>query len=124
MKINGKEVDMQKIVFQYETENKLDYNKTKKGTNLEWWSTTQGLMQREKNREMLKSRVSTCHRQKIKYLLTETKTKDQFTVVGQKELAYFLGFETFNSHLRSLMNLNKQLPNKFRTKFYDIEEIL
>ena len=71
MKINGQEVDMKQVVAQYEQENRINYSKMKKkGNNVEWWNSTQGMAQREVFRQALMARIDTCHRQKIKYILT------------------------------------------------------
>ena len=118
MKINGKEIDMAKIVKQYEKENKLDYNKKKKiCVNLEWWNSEPGLIQKDRLREKLEK--IGIHRQKIEYILTDITTNETFEIIGQKELAEFLGYKSFNSDLRYRAN-SSIIGNKTRTKTFKI----
>ena len=125
MKINGQEVDMKQVLAQYEQENRINYSKMKKkGNNVEWWNSTQGMAQREVFRQALLARHDTCHRQKIKYILTDTETEEETEIEGQVELAAFLGYKKFNSDLRMRMLYTKQLSNKSKTKTYNIKETL
>lgn len=124
MKINGQEVDMKQVVKMYEHQYNIKYDGKKKCNNIEWWNTTQGMVQRDKMRELLLARVDTCHRQKIKYILTDIETEEETEIEGQLELAAFLGYKKFNSDLRMRMLYTKQLSNKSKTKTYNIKETL
>lgn len=118
MRINGKEVDMKKVVAQHEKENKLDYSKKKKVClNSEWWNSEPGLIQKDKLRAtMIEKGI---HRQKIKYILTDTTTNETYELTGQDEVATFLGYKRFNSDLRYRVN-SSVIGNKSRTKTFKI----
>lgn len=124
MKINGQDVDMQKVVIQYEREHK---KKKKGGSNQLWWDSQAGMIQKEKLSARLRElhEIKQIHCHKIKYVLINTENEDDKQLIyGQVELAKFLGYKSFNSNLRYQMIANKKLSNKSKTKIYDIEEIL
>lgn len=124
MKINGQEVDMQKVVAQFERE--LPKRKKPGASNQLWWGTQAGMIQKEKLsarlREMHSVKEIHCH--KIKYNVTDIKTNEETKIEGQLELAQFLGYKSFNSQLRNQYITTKQLSNKSKTNTYEIKEIL
>ena len=125
MKINGQEVDMQKVVAQYEREHPIK-TKKKNAYNQEWWNSQAGMIHREKMSDFMRSQHENknIHRQKIKYILTDSETEEEFQIEGQDKLADFLGYKKFNSSLRNQMLSIKQLSNKSKTKIYNVKETI
>ena len=123
MKINGQEVDMKKVIQlteKYDPEFKRRKNKNAKNT--EWWYSSAGEIQREKNKERLIKyhTEKNIHRQKLKYELVDVDTNESFKLEGQQAVAEFLGYSRFNSNMRR----EKILTTKDRSKNYYIKEIL
>ena len=113
MKINGQEIDMQKVLQLIENETKHHKPETKKKIK-DWWNSTAGQIQREKQREFIQEKK--CHRQKIEYELVNINDPfDSVELTGQQAVAQFLGYKKWNSS----MNVDIR-ANKSKTKIYNI----
>lgn len=123
MKINGKEVDMQRVALMIEKE----YNKSNtKNQNIsagmkEYWESQLGFQRKEEYRNNTK--IKYLHRPKIKYKLIDKKTNEEFIIDGQEELAGFLGYSSFNSNKRAQIYI-KEITDITKEKIYLIEEII
>ena len=104
MKINNKEIDMQKVVKLYEGETKLKripkYETVNKNSHTSRWfnETESGAILREKLRERCRTNPP---KKRTKFKLTDLETGEIHYIDGTIQLANFLGYKASNSEMRT-----------------------